>query len=163
MVCGGGFSGSNNYTFPSGWTEVADNGSNGGLAVAYKVATASEPSSYFITATNNNYHAGSIMVFADAAYDTIGTIAVSTGSVVAPSITVAQNSSILLAIFLTTSLSLSVPSGMQPLVMNNDTYNPTYSVFQQSVSAGASGTRTSLVGDPTTTTGSGVLMSIKPA
>lgn len=163
MVCGGGFSGSNNYTFPSGWTEVADSGSQGGLAVAYKVATASEPSSYTITATNNNAHAGSIMVFANAAYDTIGAIATSSASVSAPSINVTQNSSVLLAIFLTNSLSLSVPSGMTPLVLNNDVTNPAYSVFSQSVSAGASGNRTSFVGDPSTQIASGVLMSIKPA
>lgn len=161
-VCAGGFMGSNNYTFPSGWTEAADLGSANGLSVAYKVAGASEPTNYTINATNNNTHAGSILTYRYAAYDTIGTFATGANPLILPSISPSESQSILIAagardvVFIT----LGTPTGMTARVTDANATKPSYIVCDQTVAKGPTGTRSMSTGS--TTNVAGILLSIKP-
>lgn len=161
-VCGGGFTGSNTYTFPTGWTKVADLGADGGTAIAYKVATASEPTAYTITATNNNTHAGAILTIANAAFDTIGTFAVQSSPINAPSINVSESNSLLLAVFLSKGNggTWTLPINMTSVVLNNDSNPPSYLIAQQLIGSGASGVRSSTLSGISSSGTSGILLSL---
>jgi hypothetical protein len=59
------------YTGDTGWTEIADQGVEPSLRVAYKVAGASEPSSYVFTSSSTSGNkTGAILTYRYAAYDT---------------------------------------------------------------------------------------------
>lgn len=155
-----------NYTFTgdTGWTEIADQGSRPNLRIAYKVAGASEPSSYTFTSSNNNHKmSGSILTYRNAAFDVIGNIATGANPLVADGITVTLDNSLLLGFFIrdVTSYTISTPAGMSQVVIDNDSTACSYGIFSQSVNSGATGTRSATVGN--TSNVSGVLLALKPA
>ena len=158
--------GMSTWTVPSGWTELRDQGLWPHLCVAYKVAGASEGSSYTFTSSDTGgLKSGVIVAYTGAAYDTVGAIgtASSGGNCTAPQVTVAADNSVLLAAFFVAvaSSSFPAPSGMNSLDSDAGSTSPSWNVFAQAVNAGASGSRAS---NPSGAAGNvaGVLLSIKP-
>ena len=147
------------WTQPSGWTEVADTGN---IAVAYKVAGASEGSSYTFTAGKTGTQAGIIVTYRNAVYDTVGTVIASTSSPLSiPAITLSANASTVLAFVGATSTSTwSTPTGFSSIYSTTTTVG--MALFgKDNVSSGSTGTVS------TTRTGQGigqaaVLVGIKP-
>jgi hypothetical protein len=160
-VMGGGFSGSSSYSL-AGWTQVYTRSGSGGLTIFYRVAGASEGASYTFTCTNSNRQGGSIITYRYAAYDTVGTAALDTNPLVAPSITLNNNYSLLLAVYLANSASRTptTPTNMTSVVSNTDADAPSWAVFSQLLNIGATGTRSSTIGTASNVTG--ILLSIKP-
>lgn len=156
----GSFSGGSNWT-QANWTELYDRSGNGGPAVFYKVAGASEPSTYTFTQTNNNTYSGAIAVFRNAQIDVVGTAALDTDPLVAPSINVSENNSILIGFYGANSASRtpSTPTGMSNIIMDNNASSPSFAVFTETVNIGATGTRSSTIGTTSSTTG--ILLSLK--
>ena len=149
------------WTGDTGWTQVAVGGPTG-MRIAYKVATVSEPSSYTFTASAAIALTCNIFAFRCGAFDVAGAYS-STGSpTVAPSITVSELNSLLLAFFSTQdpSIAPTTPSGMTQIAIDSNATSPSSAVFYQQVNSGASGTRSSSLGS--STKGCGVLISIKP-
>lgn len=154
-----------NFTFTgdTGWTEIADQGVRPNLRIAYKIAGASEGSSYaFTSSANNHLISGSILTYRNAAFDVIGSIAENARPLVVSGINVSINASVLLAFLVRDqpSYTIPTPSGMSVVVTDNDSSACSYRIFSQSVNAGATGSRSSDLG--TDVQVSGVLMSIKP-
>ncbi len=164
--------GANNrtWTAPSAaWTEVLDAGTSMSPAVFWKVATSNDetPGSYtFPSNSGGSAYNGFAIAYRGGAFDVLGTPAVTGSSnatsVSAPSITVSENSSILLAVYFTdtsNSVVSSAPTGMS--LRASDGTRPTSLIYSQDVEAGSTGTRTITYTNGTTL--SGVLASIKPA
>lgn len=154
------------WTPPAGWTEVRDQGLWPNLTVAYKVAGASEGSSYTWTGSDTvGLKSGVIAAYRGAAYDTVGTIgtASSGGNCTAGGVTAASDNSILLGCFFVgvAARTFPAPSGMSSVNSDADTSAPSWALFSENIGAGATGSRSS---DPSGTTGSvaGVLLAIKP-
>lgn len=160
MVAIAGGAGSNSWTVPSGWTETLD--SVGRLA-AYKVATASEPSSYTFTySVATQIIAGYILTYRNAAWDTVGTVSVAAQNPTASSITVAQNNSVVLCYADAQSVvsTYTTPAGFT-LVTEDTVTAPTSAIFSKISSLGATGTVT-VNGSATGTPSRAFLLSIKP-
>jgi hypothetical protein len=160
-VCGVA-NGTSTWTGDAGWTEVIDQNSPPDLRVAYLRAGASEGSSYTFTSSDSTHtKSGAIFTYRNAGYDTIGAIATGSPTCVAPSITVAQDGSILLALFTSIGAggTFTAPTGMTLLASDTDGTSPSWAVYYQEVLAGATGTRTSTVSSLT----AGVLISLSPA
>lgn len=159
-MCGGQSAAT--WTGATGWTEVADQGATPNLRIAYKIA-ASEGANYTFTASANVNKAAVIVAYRNASYSNIGTFGTSTAqtAVVAPSISVAADNSVLIACFGTRNgTTFSTPSGMTNRGSINTTVNPALYVFDRSIGAGSTGNISS-----TPTTGSdnsGILLSIRP-
>ena len=153
------------WTGDTGWTEVADQGAIPSLRVAYKVAGASEPSSYTFTissATGTGI-AASILTYRYAAYDTIGAFTSGTDPLVLPSVTATSNLSVLIAAGAraAASITLGTPTGMTARVTDSDATAPSYKICDQSVNAGATGTRSMSTGSAGNV--AGIMLVIKPA
>ena len=134
------------WTGASGWTEVADQGANPSIRVAWKIA-ASEGSSYTFTAGSSSTIAGTIATFRGAVIDVVGSIAASASAntISAPSITVTNDGSVLLFFgvqMLGATLLLGAPTGMTSIANDNGAVSPSYNVSRQAVDAGATGVRT---------------------
>lgn len=153
------------WTGDTGWTEVADQGSNPSLRVVYRVAGANEGSSYTFTASSSSSLSGSILTYKNAAYDTIGSIATGANPLVVTGPTAAADYCLLIGAVgrSSTSLTIAAPSLMTTRVTDNDaTYEPSYVVADEYVASGATGTRSfSNLGG--TTNSAGVLLTIKPS
>lgn len=157
---------SRSWTQPGGWTEAYDSGSssNMNMAVAYKVAGGSEPSSYTFTLSNTDRNMqGIILRVPKAAWQAGGPAAafvLSGGDVSAPSITAARG--LLIAVFTgeQANTTYSTPSGMSPFTADSDGSGFSHAVFTQEVNNGTTGTRTS---GPSTGANSGILINLKPA
>ncbi len=150
------------WTQDTGWTEVYDRGSVPNMAVAYKVAGSSEPASYTVTQGGSSQRiSASILTFRYAAYDTIGTAAAATDPIVAPGITAAGG--LLLGFFVShlASVTCTTPSGMTALITDADATGPSYLVVSQTITSGATGTRSSSCG--ATGNRAGILFSLKAA
>lgn len=155
------------WTQPSGWTEVLDDATIPHAGVSYKVAGASEGSSYTFDRSGKSSatasFSGIIVTYRYASYDTIGAIQNVSGasSVTAPSVTASTASSLLLAYYASNSSggSWSTPTGMAS-VSSVNTYN-TIAVFSQEISSGATGTKASTI-SPLSGNISGVLLVLKP-
>jgi hypothetical protein len=156
----GSFSGDSDWTQGS-WIQLYERSGNGGPAIFYKVAGVSEPSTYTFTQTNNNTYSGAIAVFRNAQIDVVGNAVTDTQTLVAPSITVSKNNSILVGFYGANSASRtpSTPTGMNNRIMDNNASSPSFAVFTQTVDQGSSGTRSSTIGTTTATTG--LLFSLK--
>jgi hypothetical protein len=156
---------SRTWTGDTGWTEVADQNSPPNLRVAYKVAGASEPSSYTfaISSSTNSGIAASILTYRYAAYDTIGAFTSGTNPLILPSVTASKNLSVLIAAGARVDANtvLGTPTGMTARVTNSDSTRPSYKICDQSVDAGATGTRSMSSGS--TNEVAGIMLVIKPA
>jgi hypothetical protein len=153
------------WTGDTGWTELIDGRASVGLPgvrVAYKIATGSEGSSYTFTCSQTT-GSGVILAYRNAAVDVTGSAAgASFGDVVATSITLSADG-LLLGFFAHSSgsRSFTAPSGMSLIAEDTDSAQPSFALFGQEVTAGATGSRTST---PSFGGGaSGVLIGIKGA
>lgn len=148
----------------TGWTEVADQGATPSLRVAYKVAGASEPSSYTFTMDSSSAaKSAAILTYRYGAYDTIGSFTTGTNPLVLPSISPSVNDSVLFAIGAreSGSVTLGTPTGMVAMYTDNSSTGPSFIVCAQYVNSGATGTRSMSTG--ATTGVSGIMLAIKPA
>lgn len=158
--------GSNNPTLvaPSGWTTVADaGGTNPSTLVAYKVAGASEPSSYTVTAGKSQQMSGSILTYRYAAYDTIaGGFVTGAVTLVMSSISPSQSQSKLIAIAARAAngVTISPPTSMIARITDADATAPSYLVAEQQVAKGPTGTRSVVMGSSTSV--AGIMLAIKP-
>lgn len=151
---------SGTWTFPAGWTEIADQNSRPNLAIGYKIA-ASEGSNYsFVCSTSGGRPVGSMMTYRYASYDTISNFA--TGSpVVTPSTSPTESQSLLVAVIGrdTSNLTVPTPVSMNVRVTDNDSISPSYGIFDQVVAKGPAGGRISDTGGANSV---GISLSIKP-
>ena len=165
MMVGATGSAPRTWTGDTGWVEVADQNASPNLRIAYKVAGASEPASYTFALSSSTINgiAACILTYRNAAYDTIGAFTTGTSPLVLPSVSPSANFSTLIAAGARSaaSVTLGTPTGMTARVTNNDTTTPSYRVCDQLVTAGATGTRSMSTGS--TSSVSGLMLSIKPA
>lgn len=153
-----------NMSSPSGWTTVADaSETNPCTIIAYKVAGASEPSSYTVTTNKSQSMGGAIVVYRYAAYDTIAEAFNTTANpLVLTSISPSMSQSMLIAIAARSAsgVTLTTPTSMTAKVVDADATGPSYIVCDQKVAKGPTGTRTTTVGS--TSNVAGILLAIKP-
>lgn len=144
------------------WLEVADQNSSPSVRVAYKVAGASEGSSYTFTNATSRTTSGTILTYRYAAYDTIGTFTSNTDPLILPSISPSESQSILIAAGAraATSATLGTPTSMTARVTDNDATAPSYIVCDQTVAKGPTGERSMSTGS--TTNVAGIMLAIKP-
>lgn len=133
-------SGSDTWAGDAGWTEVADQGSQPNLRVAWKIASAGGPADYtFMSSGSGQLKSGCILSFRYAAFDVTGNIATSNS---ATSITIPQNNSLLLGIFTCTAIAtITPPGGMATLASDTDGSMPSWLVASLAVNAGATGNK----------------------
>lgn len=153
------------WTQPSGWTEVFD---SGGAAVSYKVANASEGSSYTFTSSVARILGGTIVTYRSAAWDAIGTAGSGdSGYMLVPSVTPnassTLNTNILIAWSgITANVPFATPYGMTSRSVDVDTTRgPSYNVFDEGWNNTAVGNRT--VTSTTSAIYGGIQISIKTA
>lgn len=154
---------SSGWTGDTDWTELADQGATPSLRIAYKVASASEPSSYTFTASLSRRLSGCILTYRNAVYDTIGSFTAGTDPLILPSVSPSENQSTLIAVGAKNDkdTTLGTPTGMTARVTDNDATSPSYIVCDQTVDAGPTGTRSmTAVGSSGT---AGIMLVIKPA
>lgn len=154
------------WTGDTGWTEVVDQGSTPSIRVAYKVAGASEASNYTFTSSASGLAGGAIFTYKNALYDTVGAIqnGVTAGVQVAPSITLTNDASTLIAVFARgQQTSWSEPSAGLSLLTTQVAVRPTWAIYHQTdLPSGSTGTRQA---KPANTAGTlaCVLIGIKPS
>lgn len=152
------------WTGDTSWTEVADQTSaTPSLRIAYKVAGASEGSSYTFTVSSSGTLSGAILTYRYAAYDTIaGAFTTGANPLVLTSISPTQSQSTLLACGArrAASITLGTPTSMTARVTDSDSTSPSYIVCDQNVAKGPSGTRSMSTGS--TADVAGIMLSIKP-
>jgi len=153
---------SNSWTGDTSWVEVADEVAAPAIRVAYKLASSSEPISYTFTASGPGVLAGAILTYRYANYDTIGSF-VSASTLLIPTITCTESQSILIAIGGTSANNVTQipPIGATTRVLDNDAVAPSFSISDQVVAKGPTGTR--LIGRGADNGSAGAIMlSIKP-
>ena len=147
------------WTTPAGWTAGT---SAVGAKVFYRTAS-SEPASYTITQSVSTTADGYIANFRNASIDVVGAFSGSgTNPAVAPSITVTNNNSLVIAVFsdATGNETYSTPTGFTPLDSDSDATGPSSGIFYKTgVSAGAFGTVSSTMSGGTSR---GALISLAP-
>lgn len=150
------------WTGDTSWTEVADQGTTPSLRIAYKVAGASEGSSYTFIGSSSKILSGCILTYRYAAYDTIGSFATGTNPLILPSISPSESQSILIAAGARSGsyITLGTPTDMTARVTDNDATVPSYIVCDQIVAKGPTGTRSMSTGS--TSSVAGIMLSIKP-
>lgn len=165
-------------TPPSGWTlarRINNSGATAnGLAIYYKVATASEPSSYTWTFSSSTGTAGGISAFSGV--DTANPLDAENGQATAsslshatPSITTTVANTMLVASFaFSSSATWATPSGMTgafnvaSLTVPNSTGESTASFYQFWTLTGSTGTRTATAsGDADS--GATHILALRPA
>lgn len=132
-------------TYPSGWTQaILDTTGNSSAAVAYKVAGASEPSTYDFGVGGSFGRVAQIVTIRNATTLTVGTFDEGTdATLVAPSIT--ATAGILLGWFIaeiTPTLS-TAPSGMTQAIQTGG--GPVSWIYYETVASGSTGTRTLVI------------------
>jgi hypothetical protein len=129
-------------TPPTGFTEAGAN-SGDDIYVAYKVAGASEGTSYAFTNTSGSSQSYSayIVVYRNAVWDTIGAVGTGT-TVTTPAITIAANNSLLFIYGRGTgaSCNFTTPSTFTDLYEDGDATAPSIYVGTKSVNSGSTGT-----------------------
>lgn len=141
------------WTPDTGWTEIIDHGvgTRPSFGIAYKIAGASEPSSYTFTSINSRRFGGAILTFGGAAYDVIGSVSLTeTLSVqTAPAITLSSSGSGVIAVFVSGNGSKSwsnVSGGLVSAAADSDTTGPSYGIYYQTgLSAGSTGTKSATI------------------
>lgn len=133
------------WTGDTDWTEFIDEGGNRSCRGAWKIATASEPSSYtFTTGTTTNTPAGAILTYRNAAYSNNSTIKTTNSNLLdITSIMVDTNYSIIIAFGSLSSPSKtythSIPSNAADIAtiwLNNDGTSPSQGIFTRLVGYG---------------------------
>jgi hypothetical protein len=151
------------FSSPAGWTEIGD---YNGVAVAYKVAGASEGSSYtFSSSLSASKLSGAILTYRGAAYDAIGSFAGPTNnSVTATGPSAAENYSRLIGFGSTRVSDGGMSSSMSTTrALDNDaTHAPSWIIGDDAVIEGATGTR-SFATTSFSQAVTAVLLTIKPA
>lgn len=148
------------WTGDTGWTEVYDQATPANIRVAWKIASG-EGANYVFTMNGTNPKVATIATYSRAAFDVVGVAGLATNPLVAPSITVTNNASILLAYFSNGITTIpGIPSGMTS-VISAAYADMSVRLASQAVNSGATGTRTATNTD-TSRSGS-ILLSIKPA
>lgn len=129
-------------TPPTGFTEAGAN-SGDDLYVAYKVAGASEGTSYAFTNTSGSSQTYSsyIVVYRNATWDTIGTVGTGT-TVTTPAITIASNNSLLFIYGRATgaNCNFTTPSTFNDLYEDGNATAPSIYAGTKSVNSGTTGT-----------------------
>lgn len=153
------------WTGDTSWTEVADQGTNPSTRIAYKVAGASEGSSYTFTASASTTLSGTIVTYRNASYDAVGTITSGASPLVLSAVTATVPYSRILASVArsATSITITGPATMQAIATDNDATSPSR-IVEEDINlspAGSSGTRSFTVGSNTNV--SGALVAIKRA
>lgn len=152
-----GSSASATWTGDTGWTEIADQGASPDLRIAYKIAGASEGSSYTFTAsTSSATLSGVILTYRNAAYDIIGSIQTGANPS-APSITVSSDFSRLLGFCVQNSTNNMTTTIKTVRAIDSDSTTPNWIIGDEIVLAGSTGTRSFAA-----TQCSAILMAIKP-
>lgn len=164
FMSSGGTATNRTWSTPSGWTELVDQNNPPNFLAAYKVAGASEGSSYTFTMSSTaNDKAGTILTYRRATYDVISSLASGGSSLTLSSIAASSANSVLIAALFVPSASQTITqsggSTMTVKVTDNDGNSPSFRVFDESVSAGATGTRSFSLGGSTT---AGLMLLIKP-
>lgn len=156
------------WTPDTGWTERLDENAEPNIEVATKVAS-SEGASYTFTESASTDKLGGIIInYATAVFDVIGAVSSPANPPVAPSITVSNANSVVLAIFMNSSQSIAftTPAGWTLVATDVDgTNGPSYIICEKSFGAGATGTVSSTPsGAPGTTLSKsvGVLLALGP-
>lgn len=129
-------------TYPSGWTQaILDTTGNNSGAVAYKIAGASEPSTYNFTVGGSFGRVVQIVTIRNASNLTVGSYDEVTGSTItAPSITAVGNGILLGWFAIEGSVTLNTaPSGMTQAIQT--TGGPTCWAYYQPSSAGSTGNK----------------------
>lgn len=131
------------WTQLSGWTEATESDTNPTISIQYRVAEASDGASYSFECSNSKELTGVILAFRNAAFDVVGAFAESTSPVLAPSISVSFNNSVLLAVAGTTSSSVgfTFPTAMTSRFNSTGISGVDGAVASEPVNAGATGTR----------------------
>lgn len=143
------------WTGDTDWTEVRD----GAPRIAYKVAGASEPSSYTFTCALSRRSRGVILTYRNAVYDTIG--AVDTSSPYSPAGITMSDTGRLIGVICksdTAGTTFTLPSSMTSRT-NSTIVTPRIAIGDEAVSAGATGSRTFT--SSSTTNIAAVLLGIK--
>lgn len=162
MSTGGSSAGT--WSGDTGWTELADQGSVPNSRVAYKVAGASEPSSYtFTCSTASNTASGCVLTYRYADYDTVGVFGTGTLRLRPPTINPSKSQSILLAFgsINTGSATVTATPGLSSKVADSDSTSPSYCVYDQTVQKDNLGEKFMLF-SVSSFPSSGILVSIKP-
>lgn len=154
------------WTGDTGWTEIIDQGAHPYLRAAYKVAS-SEGSSYSFTGGTGT-KTGFIATFRGFQYDTVSssvTTLLGDGSLAITGITAAGG--ILIAAYAmpsgNTLQTSSTPSGMLSLAAASSAGVTDIFGYWQQIAAGATGTRSSTLGDSSGTfNNGGILIALKP-
>lgn len=147
------------WTGDTSWTEILDQGAKPSIRIAYKVAGASEGSSYTFTSSVSSNIAGGIITYRYAAYDAIGTITTGTSPLTLPSVTASLSQCLLLAFGARgANTTVGTPTSMTSRI--SGTTLPSYNVAEQGMAKGPSGTRSMAVAS--TTSVAGVMLAIKP-
>lgn len=139
-----GVSGSVTWNAATGWTEYIDAGTNPGLCVKTREHNGSANYT-FQTSLNANRHAAQMFCIRNAVINSVGSMATESGGVVDMAGLTMSDAGILFAVLATdnTNSNPTTPSGMTPI----DTTSPGTALglysFMQTVSAGATGNRTS--------------------
>lgn len=142
------------WTNDGGYTERVDFGNSPGTPPNYCIAThAGNTTSVIFTVTTNDNKSGIVLTSRTyPTYDTIGNapaVASPSTTVTLPSVTVASNGSLALAIFVRSAASsFTTPSGWT--LYSSAGTDPEISIFYKRVDAGATGT---VVSDSSSTTG----------
>lgn len=151
---------------PSGWTAVVNQNASPNISVCYKVAGASEPSTY--TWTLSGSATSNVIVIATyrgAVYDTVGTISTAlSGSVqTAPAITLAASNSTILAFFCSSDgATWSSPSSGLTSRFSFSAGPGLVLYSEDNLASGSTGTRSATISATTGNEGC-LLVGIKPA
>lgn len=151
------------WTGDTGWTEVADQGSSPDLRIAYKVAGASEGSSYnFTLSSSTNVMSGAILTYRNADYDTIGAFTTGANPLGITSMSPTQSQSLVIAAIArgAAAITITAPTSMTARVTDNDATSPSFIICDQVAPKGPTGLRYSTTGSSTAV--AGILISIKP-
>lgn len=167
IVAGGGVT----WTGDTGWTEAIDQGALPGIRVAYKTAGGSEGASYTFTGSSSSTKFGIILCYRGVSWDVIGasvTTLTGDGALAISGVTsgAGTDDGVLLAAvasFDTVTATHSVPSGMRLIASHRESVNNRLlSIFAQTISGGATGTRSSTIGGGTSSDNGGILIGLKP-
>lgn len=158
------------WTGGTGWTEAADLNEGSGHRIAYKVAGASEGTSYTFTCTNSTTLGGTILTYRNAAYDTIGSFsALATGgaAITVPAVTPTADFAEVVLSLMDQGASNTWPdqTGFSQLAVNADGDGPSWRIFSKNALSLANVSSGTVAADSSATSGetSGIQLSIKPA
>lgn len=137
---------SGTWTGDTGWIEVADQGAAPDLRVAYKIAGASEPSSYTFTMSDPTRKlGGAILTYSGGDYEGIGSLLSGSGTLspAGPTITTDYDIVIGAAFNTPNSVTISVPSDVNVRVRDNDASNgPSFVIVDRTAASNSAGTMT---------------------